>query len=130
MPLYLRTFPPDPLPTPADPTYIQFQEVIYNSLDVVEERLSSVRNTSRDGDGFLGCLAVVGATSVYGAVTNSGHRMMIGVRGEGEIDAGVRVAFGRLREALVRRFLDGLNCGVGGKKFEGAVIEVIHRFEA
>lgn len=111
------------------------QEVIYNSLDVVEERMSSLKSRQmRENDGFLGCLAVVGSTCLYGNVTNTSHKVIIAIKGGGEmgeLDGAIRTVFRRLRRALVLHFMNAL-VPLGGmirsKSFDKEVEEIVQWF--
>lgn len=94
----------------------QMQEVVYNSLDVVEERVWSAKGrgggaVGRESDGYVGCLAVVGRTCVYGSVSKSAYKTIVVVR-EGRDGAqhnGVRAALAAIGEALVAALM---NCAL------------------
>lgn len=88
------------------------QEVIYNSLDVIEERLASLKEAQpKDVDNFIGCLAVVGTLSLFGQVTNTRQKLIVVIKtaGSGVSDSkepAVRTLFRRLHIALVHALLN------------------------
>lgn len=113
-------------------THQQMQEVVYNSLDVIEERINTKGRSIREG-GFLGCLAVVGPECLYGCVTNTGNRIVVGVRGGVGEEIAVREVFHGLRRAVVRCFLNGVvrsSACVGGARFDGEVDRLVEWFDA
>lgn len=141
-PLYLRIFPSSGCDLDAH----QLQEVMYNSLDVVEERTSTSGNSSTrrgggsaaasaaaDLGGFVGCLAVVGPLSVFGCVTATRRKVLLAVAG-GEAepkDARVRAVFRRIVAALANRAADPfakLDAALGGPRFETAVKDAVAWF--
>lgn len=118
-PLFVRCFDVD-----ADLTPHQLLEVMYNSIDVIEERSSANRGELGN---FVGCIAVVGATRVYGQVTRTGRKTMIAVRG-GEVgDGRVRGVLRKIETAVVK---DMGNClknvdEIGGERLEKEVREAV-----
>lgn len=108
------------------------QEVIYNSLDVVEERISSLKATPmRDNDGFLGCLAVVGPLSLYGFVSNTHQRLIAALRTGDAKDAAVRALFRRILGAAVGAFLNPfaeLEAPITSARFDARIEDIARRF--
>lgn len=87
------------------------QEVIYNSLDVIEERMASIRTTSaKEVDNYIGCLAVVGALSLFGQVTNTRQKLVVIIKsGLGVAESkepAVRVLLRKLHVAVVAALLN------------------------
>lgn len=76
----------------------QLQEVIYNSLDVIEERCTTTRNRPRDG--YLGCLAVVGGTAVHAVMNVTKYTIIIATTGGAE-DQAIRHVLNNLKRAVV-----------------------------
>lgn len=123
-PLYLRTYP-----SVSDLSAVQLQEVMYNSLDVVEERTN--RHRPELGN-FVGCLAVVGMLSVYGTVTATGRKVLAAIvtQGQETKDSRVRMLFRKIESIVVRS--EG-NClrkldDIGGETVERAVRDVVEWF--
>lgn len=113
----------------SDLSPIQLQEVMYNSLDVVEER--TMRHRSDLGN-FVGCLAVVGMLSVYGTVTATGRKVLVGIvtQGQETKDSRVRMLFRKIEGVVVR---SEANClrkldDIGGDAVERAIREVVEWF--
>lgn len=122
----------------------QLQEVIYNSLDVVEERTSLAGNApprrsgaSNGGGGevagFVGCLAVVGPLSVFGWVTATRRKVLLALAGGGAEpkDARVKGLFTRVVAAMAKRVADPfakLDGALGGPRFEAAVKDAVEWF--
>jgi hypothetical protein len=110
------------------------QEVIYNSLDVVEERLFTLRSTPmRDNDGFLGCLAVVGPLSLYGFVTNTNQKFIYALKSSGTEyrDASVKLLFRKLHMAVVSVLLNPFNTvdePINSASFDARVEDIARRF--
>lgn len=136
-PLYLKVFKEvaGALPRrPEERIEIQMQEVIYNSLDVVEERITSLKSTPmRENDGFLGCLAVVGPLSLYGFVTNTNHKFIFALKSSGNDyrDTAVRLLFRKLHMAVVSVLLNpftSLDEPIKSAAFEARVEEIARRF--
>jgi hypothetical protein len=136
-PLYLKVFDDvaGALPRRADEQVdTQMQEVIYNSLDVIEERISSLKSTPmRDNDGFLGCLAVVGPLSLYGFVTNTNQKFIFALKSSGADyrDTAVKLLFRKLHMAVVSVFLNPftpLDEPIKSSAFEARVEEIARRF--
>lgn len=113
---------------------VQMQEVIYNSLDVVEERISSLKSTPmRDNDGFLGCLAVVGPLSLYGFVTNTNQKFIFALKSSGSDyrDTAVKLLFRKLHMAVVSVLLNpfaSLDEPIKSVAFEARVEDIARRF--
>jgi trafficking protein particle complex subunit 2 len=136
-PLYLKVFKEvaGALPRrPEERIEMQMQEVIYNSLDVVEERISSLKSTPmRDNDGFLGCLAVVGPLSLYGFVTNTNQKFIFALKSGGSDyrDTTVKMLFRKLHMAVVSVLLNpftSLDEPIKSAAFEARVEEIARRF--
>lgn len=120
----------------------QLQEVMYNSLDVVEERTSLTGNASSrrsgagaggDLGGFVGCLAVVGPLSVFGWVTATRRKVLLAIAGGGAEpkDARVRALFKKIVAAVANRAADPfakLDGALGGPRFETAVKDAVTWF--
>lgn len=63
---------------------VKMQEFVYNSLDIIDERINSLKATPmKDNDGYLGCLSVVGAISLYGYMTNTRMKIVVGLKTSG-----------------------------------------------
>lgn len=136
-PLYLKVFKDvaGALPRrPEDRIEMQMQEVIYNSLDVVEERIISLKSTPmRDNDGFLGCLAVVGPLSLYGFVTNTDQKFIFALKTAGSDyrDTSVKLLFRKLHMAVVSVLMNPfttLDEPIKSPAFEQRVEEIARRF--
>lgn len=136
-PLYLKVFNDvaGALPRrPEERVEMQMQEVIYNSLDVVEERIISLKSTPmRDNDGFLGCLAVVGPLSLYGFVTNTDHKFIVALKTAGSDyrDTSVKLLFRKLHMAVVSVLMNpftSLDEPIKSPAFESRVEEIARRF--
>lgn len=100
-------------------------EIVYNSLDVIEEATKSGSGKERiaEPDGFVGCLAMFGTLALYGSVTNGGYKMVIAVRDAREsvdrIGGPLRTAFQRVGHAVVAALLDpmhDMDAPLGGKR--------------
>ncbi len=114
------------------------QEVIYNSLDVIEERMASIKSSApKDVDNFIGCLAVVGALSLFGQVTNTRQKLIVVIKtaGGGVADSkepAVRVLFKKLHLALVDALLNPFaNLGepIRSRRFDDAVDEIAKEYD-
>lgn len=136
-PLYLKVFKDvaGALPRrPEERIEMQMQEVIYNSLDVVEERIRSLKSTPmRDNDGFLGCLAVVGPLSLYGFVTNTNQKFIFALKTAGTDyrDTSVKLLFRKLHMAVVSVLLNpftALDEPIKSSAFEARVEDIARRF--
>jgi Sedlin, N-terminal conserved region len=136
-PLYLKVYNDvaGALPRrPEESIELQMQEVIYNSLDVVEERLYTLRSTPmRDNDGFLGCLAVVGPLSLYGFVTNTNQKFVVALKSSGADyrDASVKLLFRKLHVAVVSLLLNPftpVDEPINNALFEARVDDIVRRF--
>ncbi len=89
----------------------QMQEVIYNSLDVIEERIATIKaSPAKDGDAFIGCLAVVGQLSLFGQVTNTHQKLILAIKTGGGVaeskEMAVRVLFRKVHNAVVGALLN------------------------
>lgn len=121
---------------PEEDLDIQMQEVIYNSLDMVEERLTSMKaSPMRDSDGFLGCLAVVGSLSLYGFVTNTQQKLIVALKsGNGPLEykeSSVRGLFRKLHLAVVAAFLNPfaqVDEPIKSKAFDTQIDVIARRF--
>lgn len=123
----------------------QLYEVIYNVLDVVEERtIADYRENAgnevnegkpplRDHD-FIGCLGVFGSTAVYGSITNGGYKLLIAIRatskcGEEESNnSSLRSAFRKLGDALIAALLNPMYEGespLHSEKFSRVVAQIV-----
>ncbi|KAK1867128.1 hypothetical protein I4F81_009637 [Pyropia yezoensis] len=137
-PLFLKVFKDaaGSLPRQTDDVVrMQMHEVVYNSLDVVEERLVALRaQSARDNDGFLGCLAVVGPMSLYGFVTNTHLKFIIALRSSGPHDykdSTVKALFRKLHAAVIGAFLNPFtlpDAPIVSAGFEARVDEIARRF--
>lgn len=107
----------------------QMQEVIYNSLDVIEERVASIKASStKDGDAFIGCLAVVGQLSLFGQVTNTRQKLILAIKtGSGTAESkesAVRILFRKLHNAVVAALLNpfaSMDEPLKGRRFDEQV---------
>ncbi|CAN8072452.1 unnamed protein product [Agarophyton chilense] len=136
--MYMSVFNPTKEKT-DDTGWIQMQEVIYNSLDVVEERIWSVNtrapSTARETDGFLGCLAVVGRTCVFGSVTKSLHKSVVVIRdGHDVADATVRAVLTQVNEAVVLAMMNCLvppnHVALRSPRFDQRMHSIAHEFNS
>lgn len=136
-PLYLKVFSDvaNVLPQrPEEGADMQMAEVIYNSLDIVEERIASLKSTpTRDNDGFLGCLAVVGPFSLYGFVTNTNQKFLFALKSGGTEfrDGAVKLLFRKLHVAVVSVCLNpftSLDEPIRSAAFDARVDEIARRF--
>lgn len=114
---------------------IHLQEVVYNSLDVIEERVVSLKSTPmRDNDGYLGCLGVVGPLSLYGYITNTRMKLVVAFKSTANNehkDSAIKVLFRRLHKAVVTVFLNSftpLDVPIKSRRFEAKVDEIANRF--
>lgn len=112
----------------------QTYEVVYNALDVIEERLKNGtgKEGGREQDGFVGCLAVFGMIALYGNITNSGYKLFIAVRGASEsvdhVGGPLRAAFRQIGDALVVALLNPLqelDSPLRGQKFHNSICQVV-----
>lgn len=136
--LYLKSYP-DVADTalPNRPDGDQgMQEVIYNSLDVIEERVASIKSTNpKDVDNYIGCLAVVGALSLFGLVTNTRQKLVIIVKsGKGvpeSKEAAVRVLLRKLHVAVVTALLnpfESMDAPIKSSRFDAHVDDIARRY--
>lgn len=130
-PLYLRMFEQEGVELNRK----QLHEVIYNSLDVIEERLSPSSVKARNGDlgGFVGCLAVVGALSIFGSVGSTHRKTLVAVaEGASDVrDARIRGLFDRLAAATADCMANpfaSVDGPLAGDRFDAAVAEAVARF--
>lgn len=114
---------------------VQMQEVIYNSLDVVDERVLTLKTTPmRDNDGFLGCLAVVGPLSLYGFITNTHKKIIVALRNHSDKehrDASVRIMLRKIHIAVVNALLNPftpLDDSLRSAAFDARVDDIARRF--
>lgn len=112
----------------------QTHEVVYNALDVIEERLKNGtgKEGGRESDGFVGCLAVFGMTALYGNITTNGYKLFIAVRGAAEnadrVGGPMRNAFGRIGDALIAALLNPLQVldqPLRGVKFQRCISRIV-----
>lgn len=111
------------------------QEVMYNSLDVIEERVLTIRSTPiRDNDGYLGCLAVVGPLSLYGAITNTQRKVIVALKTNTDKEvreAPVRALLRKLHVATVNALLNPfapLDEPIRSVGFDSRVSDIVRRF--
>lgn len=114
-------------------------EVIYNALDVVEERTmkgdEETKQNAVEADGFIGCLAVYGDTALYGSVTCSGYKIFVAIRGArstvDEVGGPVRTALRRIANAVIYGVLNPLqelDAPLRGPKFHDAVLDAVSSY--
>lgn len=101
---------------------------MYNSIDVLEERLGQMRG-SREKGGYLGCLAVVGNRFVYGGVIQGGYKVVTVIRADENVeDEVVKTVLREVEKGLVRVFMNvfwEVDTGIGGKRFEQCIEKVV-----
>lgn len=114
-------------------------EVMYNALDVVEERMMKSDEESKQNalevDGFIGCLAVYGDTALYGTVTPSGYKIFVAIRGArctvDGVGGPVRSALRRISNAVIYGVLNPLrelDAPLRGSTFHNAVLEAVRGY--
>mmetsp|Transcript_6187 Transcript_6187/g.15033 ORF Transcript_6187/g.15033 Transcript_6187/m.15033 type:complete len:168 (+) Transcript_6187:86-589(+) len=128
-PLFLKVYKDvaQALPRRADESLeLQMQEVVYNSLDVIEERMFSTRVLQNQG--FLGCLSVVGPISLYGLSTCTKEKIVVGFRKAAEVrDAVLEAVLRAVHRVLVEAYLNPfmpLDLSIRSKRFEAKVDEI------
>lgn len=138
--MYMRSYPE--VASPALSNRLDgdtgMQEVIYNSLDVIEERMASIKSSSpKDVDNFIGCLAVVGALSLFGQVTNTRLKLIVVIKTAGSgisesKEPAVRVLFRKLHIALVAALLNPfmeLENPIRSRKFDNTVDDIAKEYD-
>lgn len=134
--MYMRVFGDGEESAGGEVEWRQMQEVVYNSLDVVEERLWSARtrngSTQKEEDGYLGCLAVVGRTRVFGSSTKSVHKPIVVARDANDSsDSKIRAILRLVTEAMVGAFMNCLvapDAALEGNHFDEQVRAAVRTF--
>lgn len=106
---------------------------------MIEERTISATGSVKgvhgaDLGGFVGCLAVVGALSIFGSVGATHRKTLVAVAGgasdvrDARVRALLRRIAGAVSEHAANPFAD-VDGPLGGPRFESAVAEAVRRFE-
>jgi len=121
-PLYLRTFE-----QPAD--VLKFHFIVYTSLDVIEERVSST-SQKKNLDLYLGFLCPNEDYKVYGYITNTKNKLIIVVDDYDLKDFDVKNFFKSFHaifaDAVCNPFYTP-NEKITGTKFDAAVQKLVTR---
>jgi len=86
----------------------QLQHMIYSSLDVVEERMIAPKTSSaKDVDGYLGILSSSGPVALYGLLTNTQQKLIVGLKPQStEKESQIKLLLKKIHVALVSMFLN------------------------
>lgn len=129
---------------------VQMHAIVYNALDIVEERTklgggyreagggtgagagAGAGGGGREEDGYVGCLTVLANNALYGSVTTGGYKLFLGIQGsDANIDrlgGPMRTAFRRIGDALIAAVLNPMyemETPLRGDKFAQAVAHVV-----
>jgi len=122
-PLFLRTVSPE--------EELKFHYTVHTSLDVVEEKVSSLTKSSNDPrELYLGLLYPTEDYKVYGYVTNSKIKFVVVVESANTAlrDNEIRTMFRRLHVAYTDMFCNPFyNPGenITSRKFEDTVVKMM-----
>mmetsp|Transcript_2282 Transcript_2282/g.4117 ORF Transcript_2282/g.4117 Transcript_2282/m.4117 type:complete len:187 (+) Transcript_2282:256-816(+) len=99
---------------------LKMQEVIYNTLDVFED----LSETNARKEAYVGCLATVGTIAMYGLMTSTKLKIVLGLRNEKGTEVHAKAALQRIHKYVIASFMNcfqSMDGPIHSQKFEASV---------